>query len=399
MIKYISLFSGVEAAKLAFDKAGIAATPIMFSEIEKKQCQLLAAKYPDVPNLGDIRKIDFRPFKGKADFVCGGSPCQCFSSINRLTGDNSGIDLFMEFQRAVLECDPECFFYENVPLAEPHIRSCCERGFFTQGEVLSDRYNLTFQTINAADLGFVQPRKRFYMIGHKNKNMKIKINKIIDEWEIYRNMEFDYVPPTQYDIKQLLKNLDKITEKYYLHSRNAMMWDLSARKNMPTISCKHPLLEVVKYKHSGMGRKEGFYQPSNNIPSLIGKHPVMEIRGCKYRYSGNCSNEFSGLQKKIPTMIAEEPVVQIKLYNHSLQKHGEFGTLCKTIPTVVSKHPIIEIDGQSFSMRIFSPEEHEFLQGFPIGYTDGFSFSRRIQMIGNSWHVGTVAEIFRQVFA
>lgn len=31
--------------------------------------------YPDIPNLGDITKIDWNPYKGQADLVVGGSPC------------------------------------------------------------------------------------------------------------------------------------------------------------------------------------------------------------------------------------------------------------------------------------------------------------------------------------
>jgi len=43
--------------------------------------------------------------------------------------------------------------------------------------------------------------------------------------------------------------------------------------------------------------------------------------------------------------------------------------------------------------------EIEFLQGYFKDYTAGFSYSKRIDMLGNFWHVGTVAEIFRQIFA
>gem|GEM_PF-3112435 len=121
-VKYISLFTGIEAAKVAFDKAGINAVPLAFSEIEKKQCELLATKYPEIPNLGDIRNIDFKPYKGNVDFVCGGSPCQSFSIINLISRDCKGIDLFFEFRRAVLEAEPETFFYENVPMAEQSIK-------------------------------------------------------------------------------------------------------------------------------------------------------------------------------------------------------------------------------------------------------------------------------------
>lgn len=36
---------------------------------------VLQHHYPNVPNLGDITKIDWNPYKGQADLVVGGSPC------------------------------------------------------------------------------------------------------------------------------------------------------------------------------------------------------------------------------------------------------------------------------------------------------------------------------------
>jgi DNA (cytosine-5)-methyltransferase 1 len=53
-MKYLSLFSGIEAASVAWQGFG---TPVAFSEIEPFPCAVLAAHYPSVPNLGDVTKI------------------------------------------------------------------------------------------------------------------------------------------------------------------------------------------------------------------------------------------------------------------------------------------------------------------------------------------------------
>lgn len=45
------------------------------SEIDPFPSTVLQHHYPNVPNLGDITKIDWNPYKGQADLVVGGSPC------------------------------------------------------------------------------------------------------------------------------------------------------------------------------------------------------------------------------------------------------------------------------------------------------------------------------------
>lgn len=72
-MRYISLFSGIEAASVAWEPLGW--EPVAFSEIEPFPNAVLAERYPNVPNLGDITKVDWSKYEGEADVVIGGSPC------------------------------------------------------------------------------------------------------------------------------------------------------------------------------------------------------------------------------------------------------------------------------------------------------------------------------------
>ena len=76
-MKYISLFSGIEAATVAWEPLGW--EPVAFAEIEPFPAAVLAARWPEVPNLGDVTKVDWSEYRGKCDLVIGGSPCQSFS--------------------------------------------------------------------------------------------------------------------------------------------------------------------------------------------------------------------------------------------------------------------------------------------------------------------------------
>lgn len=79
-MRYYSVFSGIEAASVAWGPLGW--DPLLFSEIDEFPSAVLKARFPNVPNLGDMTKINWkeavRDF-GRPDIVVGGSPCQSFS--------------------------------------------------------------------------------------------------------------------------------------------------------------------------------------------------------------------------------------------------------------------------------------------------------------------------------
>ena len=56
-LTYATVFSGIECMSVAC--RGLPMRPVFFSEIEPFPCAVLKAHYPDVPNLGDMSKIQF----------------------------------------------------------------------------------------------------------------------------------------------------------------------------------------------------------------------------------------------------------------------------------------------------------------------------------------------------
>ncbi|MFK0571036.1 DNA cytosine methyltransferase [Endozoicomonas sp.] len=94
MMRYLSLFSGIESATLAWEPLGW--TPVAFSEIEPFCNALLEHHYPTIPNLGDIKDItefDLQSL-GSIDIIVFGSPCQDLSVAGKrsgLSGNRSGL--------------------------------------------------------------------------------------------------------------------------------------------------------------------------------------------------------------------------------------------------------------------------------------------------------------------
>lgn len=79
-MRFGSVCSGIEAASVAWAPLGWEAA--WFSEIEEFPNALLAARFPDVPNYGDMTSLPERILSGEIeapDILCGGTPCQAFS--------------------------------------------------------------------------------------------------------------------------------------------------------------------------------------------------------------------------------------------------------------------------------------------------------------------------------
>lgn len=112
-MRYVSIFSGVEAATLAWEPLGW--EPLAFCEIDDFPSAVLAERWPNVPNLGDINKVDWKKeIHGAVDLVVGGSPCQSFSIAGKREGLKGASGLMFEYIRCVQELMPRWFLWENV---------------------------------------------------------------------------------------------------------------------------------------------------------------------------------------------------------------------------------------------------------------------------------------------
>jgi DNA (cytosine-5)-methyltransferase 1 len=91
----LSLFPGIGLLDRAFEEEGFC-----------------VVRGPDLLWGGDIKV--FHPPAGRFDGVIGGPPCQEFSPAGQITRPSVDRNLIPEFERVVLEAQPEWFLMENV---------------------------------------------------------------------------------------------------------------------------------------------------------------------------------------------------------------------------------------------------------------------------------------------
>lgn len=157
---YLSVCSGIEAATVAWRPLGW--TAAAFSEIDKFACALLAARYPETPNLGDLCAIRECP---TADLLVGGTPCQSFSvaGLRRGMADPRG-NLALVYLGLVDRVRPRWVVWENVPGVLSSKRGRDFGAFLGGLAVLG--YGFAYRVLDAQFFGLAQRRKRVFVVGH-----------------------------------------------------------------------------------------------------------------------------------------------------------------------------------------------------------------------------------------
>ena len=178
--KSISLFSGAMGLDIGLQQAGI---DIQIGQDFNKACVDTMSQNGHKAILGDIRKIEPEDLLsaagltfGEPFLICGGPPCQPFSTAGKRLGINDPRgSLFREYVRMIDIIRPRFFIMENVKglMSSPLKDS---DGKNTDGKVLDIileefaklHYKTVYGVLDAVNYGVPQFRERFVMIGSRD---------------------------------------------------------------------------------------------------------------------------------------------------------------------------------------------------------------------------------------
>lgn len=191
-LTYATVCSGIECMSAAVAPLG-GWRPVFFSEIEPFPCALLAHRYPEVPNLGDMTQIraemigdeKWRITNGAVDVeldgrlgcLAGGTPCQDVSVAGKRAGmaEGSGTrsSLAFHFARLCRELQPRWVVWENVPGVltsnggrdfAHFVRSIGECGYSVAYRVLDAQY----VRVDGLPRAVPQRRRRVWLVGMRS---------------------------------------------------------------------------------------------------------------------------------------------------------------------------------------------------------------------------------------
>lgn len=342
-MRYLSLFSGIEAVSVA--ACGLNWEAVAFSEIAEFPSTVLKHHFPNVPNLGDVRNIKGDSYNGTVEIIIGGSPCQDFSISGNRTGlYGSRSSLAREYIRLLDEIRPRWFLWENVAGAFSTNGGKDFRALLSEMEKYG--YGMAWRVLDAQYFGVPQRRRRIFLVGY------------LGDWR----------PPAAvlFEPKSLLGNFEKSGKKEYCSART-----------VPDCPKKENGIGDTQYIYIyDIQQRSDVLRQCNIIPTLTSRMGT----------GGN----------NIPLIsYASQDYVNWKISNVGATLRSSGGILGGGSENLVSVNDVL---------RKLTPIECERLQGFPDKWTDvpyrGKEHSpkaKRYEALGNAIAVPVLKWIFNRM--
>ncbi len=180
----LELFAGAGGLAIGTGRAGF--RHVAAVERDPRACETLRANAGFPVLEADATEIGYAAWAG-VDLVCGGPPCQPFSSGGRAEGSRDARDMFPTLVRAVRETGPNLVLVENVkgllrpkfslylqyilgqlsrPSVAPLDRESVESHMLRLSAADAE-YHVTHILLNAADFGVPQVRERVFLLASK----------------------------------------------------------------------------------------------------------------------------------------------------------------------------------------------------------------------------------------
>jgi len=164
-VNELSLFTGLGGGLLASELLGWRTV----AAVEKSwyaRCALVSRQNQGIvsafPIWDDICTFDGRDFRGTADIVTGGFPCQAYSSA--ASGKNNADDLWSEMRRIVADVAPRYVFAENT--SAKAIDAACD-------DLEAMGYETRAITLSARDLGADHVRERSWLLAYADDKSEL----------------------------------------------------------------------------------------------------------------------------------------------------------------------------------------------------------------------------------
>lgn len=201
MNKVISLFAGIGGFDIAFKKAGF--NIVWANDFDKYAVETYKANVGNEIVLGNI--LDLKNIIPEHDILCGGFPCQPFSTLGELKGfkDERGT-LFFNILEIAKKHKTKILVLENVKNLINHDN---KKTFNRMLKELHDNgYDVVYEILNTQDFGIPQRRNRVFIIAFLKSYFKN-----------IQNFSFPNSQKSNLTLQDLLdKNVD---EKYFISTK------------------------------------------------------------------------------------------------------------------------------------------------------------------------------------
>lgn len=386
-----SLFSGIGGLDLGLERAGMRVAWQAEAEFDdgkllprQANAELLARRFPGVPNYGDVRGVHGRDV-ARVDVLCGGFPCQDLSvagSRAGLAGQRSG--LFHEFMRIAAEVAPTWVLIENVPGL---LSSNDGRDMGTVLGVLADLgYGWAYRVLDAQYLGVAQRRRRVFIVGCLGDAARAA--SVLLEPESCAGDS----PPSREARESVAGTLAPGTHgrgaNGYPGEVNHLVSDvvpaLVQRYGKGTDSDASDALLPIAFMWQAGGNNDASGAFADDFSPTLPRHQTVAVAYSTKLHNTESNGAGKFYEEYAPSPChplaagAHPPAIAYDAYNH-IPTQDLAGTLSGGDAGNRMPHLF-----QGMAVRRLTPMECERLQGFPDRWTEGFPDSTRYRMLGNA---------------
>lgn len=400
-MRYFSVFSGIEAASAAWEPLGWA--PLLFSEIDEFPSAVLKARFPHVPNLGDIAKIDWKEAVnafGRPDLVVGGSPCQSFSIAGGRTGLEGASGLMWEYVRCIREIKPDWVLWENVPGALSSSNGEDFRCLLQALDALG--YGMAWRILDAQFFGVAQRRERVFLVGRlgdPDSPCQVLFEPESLSWD---------TPSSREKRKELAGGAGGCPEAsgFRWHQGSGAGAIGYESEQSPTLdTVKPPAICMTDTQPNSMVDSE----ICGALSATMHKDPpvTMQVR-CGSEGGGKgalIQTDMSATLSTVQTQTLFQPVAFAQNTRDEVRLQGGDGDVSGALSASPGMKQTTYV-AQGYAVRRLTPTECERLQGFPDGWTkvpyrgkpaDECPDTPRYKAIGNSMAVPVMRWLGRRI--
>ncbi len=338
-LNFIDLFSGAGGLSNGLESAGLnCLLGIDFLEPAIQTFESNHAK--SIGICGDIQKINTSDIRKKiknkkVHLICGGPPCQGFSTIGKGDENDSRNHLFLDFVRFVKDFNPNYILIENVTgLLATKNRNTLQ-SIFNEFNKLG--YHLDLKVLSSNHFGVPEVRRRVIIIGNNQKcrnfypkkeysnpgeiDPKLKPCRTVG-WAFENGLSY-YNKSYNHDLESaaIMSNLESARIQCipegksirYKRDEDAYFKDdeLKLDVNWETISekrfreKKYNRLDRSKPSPTIVTNRKMYYHPTENRFLTAREAAALQSFHPKFEFKGSLSKQWTQIGNAVPPLMAE----------------------------------------------------------------------------------------------
>jgi DNA (cytosine-5)-methyltransferase 1 len=162
-LKVIGLFAGIGGLELGLKAAGHTVEAVVENDLVANR--ILAQRFPDVVNLGDVMEIRRLP---ESDLIACGFPCQDLSPAGEMGGIHGPKSRLVSEALRLIHVSrkkPKWLLFENVPFMLSLNRGAAMR--FLTRRLEEEGYRWAYRVVDSRAFGLAQRRRRVFLLGSR----------------------------------------------------------------------------------------------------------------------------------------------------------------------------------------------------------------------------------------